>query len=334
MLEGLIRKLWEPLRERGRLKEDLAKLNERIARQRHRIKRLRESGGALKPRDAQAYGINPENMVWIFGSGRTGSSWLSRMMGELEGHTVWFEPWVGLLFDPYHLRLEDRKGQHFILSPRYKSTWLGSVRTFVMDGARARFPELGPDDYLIIKDPGGSVGAPLLMEALAESRMVLLIRDPRDVTASSIDANREGGWRYERRANRGNRPRHSDFSLPKNQNAYAARRATAYLKGVGKAKQAYDAHRGRKALIRYEDLRADAFETLKRTYSELEIEVDERELERAVEKHSWENIPEEEKGEGKFFRKASPGGWRDDLTPEQARIVEEITRPLLKEFYP
>src|SRR4051812_17436449 len=58
----------------------------------------------------EADGITPENVVWIFGAGRTGSTWLSQMMGELEGYTVWFEPWVGALFDPYHLRLEDRKG--------------------------------------------------------------------------------------------------------------------------------------------------------------------------------------------------------------------------------
>jgi Sulfotransferase domain len=52
-----------------------------------------------------------------------------------------------------------------------------------------------------------------------------------------------------------------------------------------------------------------------------------------VEKHSWEAIPETEKGEGKFYRKGTPGSWRDDLTPEQAQIVEDITAPLLKEFY-
>jgi hypothetical protein len=62
--------------------------------------------------------------------------------------------------------------------------------------------------------------------------------------------------------------------------------------------------------------------------------VDEGELVRAVEKYSWENIPEEEKGEGKKRRKAMPGAWRDDLTPRQVEIVEDITGPLLEEFYP
>jgi hypothetical protein len=270
-----------------------------------------------------AGGITPENIVWIFGAGRTGSSWLSGIMSELEGHTVWFEPWVGLLFDPYHLRLEDHKGQHFIFSPRYRKTWLRSIKAFVLDGADARFPEAaGAENYLIIKEPGGSVGASLLMEALPESRMVLLVRDPRDVVASWNDAHREGGWQDERRVER-NRP-----LVPVDV------RAQKYLENVGEAKKAYDSHKGRKALVRYEELRADTLETMRRICSTLEIPVEEGQLARAVEKHSWENIPEEEKGEGKFYRKATPGGWREDLTPEQVEIVEEITAPLLEEFYP
>jgi hypothetical protein len=72
---------------------------------------------------------------------------------------------------------------------------------------------------------------------------------------------------------------------------------------------------------------------MKRIYSSLGIPVGDEELARVVEEHSWENIPEEEKGEGKSFRKATPGGWREDLTPEQAKMVERITAPLLEEFY-
>ena len=42
-------------------------------------------------------GVRPENMIWMFGSGRTGSSWLSTMMEDLEGHARWNEPYVGEL---------------------------------------------------------------------------------------------------------------------------------------------------------------------------------------------------------------------------------------------
>jgi hypothetical protein len=53
---------------------------------------------------AEADGVNPENIVWIFGSGRSGSTWLSSMMGDLEGHALWGEPWVGALFGNYYYR--------------------------------------------------------------------------------------------------------------------------------------------------------------------------------------------------------------------------------------
>ena len=72
---------------------------------------------------------------------------------------------------------------------------------------------------------------------------------------------------------------------------------------------------------------------MKRLYATLGVPVDEGELAGVVHKHSWENIPEEKRGEGKFYRKATPGGWREDLTGEQARIVEDITAPLLQAFY-
>jgi hypothetical protein len=197
--------------------------------------------------------------------------------------------------------------------------------------AGAIFPTLSEDDYLIIKEPNGSMGAPLLMEALPESRMILLVRDPRDVVASSMDAKSEGGWNYEKNKTlylQGLRKPSSE-----DPDAFAKRRARRYLEGMSKAKEAYDAHRGPKVLVRYEELRSDTLGTMKRIYSTLGIAVNEQELERVIEKHSWESIPEDQKGEGKFYRKASPGGWREDLTPEQARIVEETARPLLEKFY-
>jgi hypothetical protein len=302
----------------------LGGMGSRVRAQKDRVLRwARRQAAGKRASLTGSGGVRPENIVWIFGAGRTGSTWLAAMMEELKGHSVWFEPWVGAVFDPAHLRLDERKGKHFILSPHYKKTWLGSIRNFVLDGANARFPEAaGQEKYLAIKEPGGSAGAPLLIEALPESRMVLLIRDPRDVVASWVDSRKEGGWR--------NEPGRGNMS----QEEMTNRRAKRYLENVGGAKKAFDHHKGPKVIVRYEELRADTLGTMRRLYSTLGVPVDDEALARSVTKHSWENIPEEEKGEGKFYRKATPGGWREDLTEEQVQVVEHLTAPLLDELYP
>lgn len=291
------------------------------------------AGTASSPRPADGT-IEPGRIVWIFGSGRSGSTWLSTMMGEIEGHALWGEPWVGTLFGNFYYRGVDKRkhdAPHFIMGP-HEEVWLGSIRNFVLDSAGAIFGGLSEESYLVIKEPNGSTGAPLMMRALPESRMVLLTRDPRDVVASYVDARREGGWNYEKNKERYSRGRR--VAADKDPLGFAEERARRYLQGMGKAKEAYDAHQGNKALVRYEELRADTLGTMKRMYSELGIAVDEGELARVVERHSWENIPEGKKGEGKFYRKAQPGGWREDLTPEQVEVVEEVTAPLLEELYP
>jgi hypothetical protein len=288
-------------------------------------------GALVEPTSADgksAGGVSPENMIWIFGTGRTGSTWLAAMMEEPEGHDVWFEPRVGTIFDPQ--RFQRHGGKHFILASQYKDVWLRSIRNFILDGANARFPELD-GGYLAVKEPGGSVGAGLIMEALPESGMVLLIRDPRDVVASWLDATRKGGWQTRRRGEGGRR---AESLAETNPNAFVRRHADAYLQHVGSARRAYEAHAGRKVVVRYEDLRADTLGTIKRMYGELNVPVEESKLAKAVEKHAWENIPEEEKGQGKFYRKATPEAWREDLTRRQVKTVERITAPLLEEFYP
>ena len=287
---------------------------------------------SLRARGEGAEGVRPENVVWIFGTGRSGNTWLSSMMGDMRGHATWREPRVGMLFGEFYFVNSfegQRKSNNFILGEGQRGTWLGSIRSFVLEGARSRFPNLGTTGYLTIKEQVGSVGAPLLMEALPESRMILLVRDPRDAVASILDASKEGAWHHERR--KGDPGWTS--SADEDPNSVVEERAMRYLKQVGGAKVAYDAHEGPKVLVKYEELRTDTLGTMKRLYSALGVPIDEGELSRVVEKHSWENIPEEKRGEGKFYRKAKPGGWREDLTPEQAETVERITAPLLAEFY-
>jgi LPS sulfotransferase NodH len=274
-------------------------------------------------------GVNPANIVWIFCVARSGSTWLAEMMGDLSGHKVWKEPRVGHLFGEFYVNTPKEKTQsaNFIMGEPTRNGWISAIRNFVLTGARHTFPFIKPDNYLVVKEPGGGVGAPFLLEALPESRMILLVRDPRDVVASSLDATRKESWQKWGGDSGG---RSLSDERPE---AVARRSAKKYLRNMENARRAYEAHTGPKAVVLYEELRSDTLETMRRLYSALGIEVNEKELARAVETHAWEAIPEDMKGQGKFYRKASPGGWREDLTPRQAKIVEDITAPVMGEFY-
>ncbi|MBA2533477.1 MAG: sulfotransferase [Rubrobacter sp.] len=330
----MVRRLKWPLRQLAKRAPAVANARNDLARRYHEVLlKGAEARGRLAPVETAPPGVKPENMIWIFCISRSGSTWLRSMLADLGEHKVWEEPGVGQLFGGFYIRAtrNKRASKDFILADATRKGWLKSIRKFVLDGARYAHPFLGPDDHLVIKEPDGSLGAPLLMEALPESRMVFLIRDPRDAVASALDAHKKGGWMYEVKDRS---VRKKDPLASRNPDNFVRIRSNLYLEQISRVREAYNAHRGRKVLVRYEDLRADTLGTMKRICSALEIPVPEGTLIRAVEKHSWERVPEQEKGEGRFYRKARPGGWREDLTPGQIDTIERVTAPLLDEFYP
>lgn len=295
-------------------------LQRELDRARKRISALQK-----QPRESETV---PENMVWIVGSGRTGSTWLGKMMGEPKGYALWNEPQVGSLFGRFYYEQGRHLGErkHFALGGD-RETWTLPVRRFILNLAVAKRPGVAgdPAKHLIVKEPNGSIGAPLIMEAIPESKMIFLVRDPRHTVASKLDGRRPGGWN--RRANEKGAPRVDEDTLAENL-------ARGYLRDISRTGEAYETHEGPKVKVRYEDLKDDTLVTMKGIYSALNLSLDEDELERVVAKHSWDNIPTEDKGPGKLRRKAKPGGWEEDLTPEQVESVEKVTAPIMSEFHP
>jgi hypothetical protein len=291
-----------------------------------RVARLR-GGPEGKER---ATGVNPANVVWIFCTARSGSTWMRSMLDDLLDGEVWEEPKVGRLFGEFYSRAKPTQlgRTNYVLGEPTREAWTAALRDFVMRTAWASHPTVTPERYLIVKEPGGAVGAPLLMAALPESRMVLLVRDPRDFAASVLDATRKGGWMQEGMDEWARR----DLESEKEVQRYLRALSRQYVRQMGNGKKAFEEHDGRKIMVRYDDLRTRTLDTMRDLCAALELPVTEQRLAEVVNKHSFENIPQRERGEGKFYRKATSGGWKDDLTPEQAKIVEDITAPLIHEF--
>jgi hypothetical protein len=253
------------------------------------------------------------------------------MMGEIDGHASWNEPLIGLLFGEFYGRFAashaKARPHDFVFGDDHRAQWAKLTSEYVLALARERFPGT---DRVTIKEPNGSVGASFLSAAMPESGFVLLVRDPRDAVASSLASHQKGGWLYEWN-DEGNR-RAWQGAPDEDPDRFVKGRANYYRTNVERAAAAHDAHRGPKAILRYEDLLANTEEAMRRLYSALRVRVGEEEVVRAVEKHSWRNIPLEERGEGKFNRRGEVGAWRDELTVQQARVVERKNAWLMQRF--
>jgi hypothetical protein len=96
----------------------------------------------------------------------------------------------------------------------------------------------------------------------------------------------------------------------------------AYERRVGSAR----------VMLRYEDLLADPAAQLGRVCDALGILASERRLAEIADRHAYDAVTDDAKGEGKEVRSAKPGGWRANLTAEEQRAMLEIMGGKLAEL--
>lgn len=114
-----------------------------------------------------------------------------RLLSGSLGARKWAEPRIGRMLAAFVDREGWRPSGEHLLSESQRHVFIAGVRGFVTSAAAARFPQ---DPLIIVKEPAGSAGAPLISEAVPESRLIAVVRDLPDVVASSLDGKQPGGW--------------------------------------------------------------------------------------------------------------------------------------------
>jgi hypothetical protein len=213
-------------------------------------------------------------------------------------------------------RVKHDKDSYFF-SDRYRDAWAPALRRLIVDrfDAQVRDTAEAAEPVVVVKEPGSHV-ADVLLSLFPGSRLVFLLRDGRDVVDSWLAAYRAGSWALDEGA----------FPVTESGRAALVRwQSAVWAFRTEVVQRAFDAHPPeRRVLIRYEDLMADACRELARLCAALDLDVSPARLAAVADEHAFEAVPAADKGERKEIRSASPGGWRENLTPAEHQIMHEV----------
>jgi hypothetical protein len=283
-----------------------------------------------------------DRLAWIFGSSRSGSTWLLRMLSSLDAVVPIDDPHLGHhlgVWRPISLawgaaehppdlttldRVKHDKDSYFF-SDRYRDAWAPALRRLIVErfDAQVRDTAEVADPVVVVKEPGSHV-ADLLLSLFPGSRLVFLLRDGRDVVDSWLAAYRAGSWALDEGA----------FPVTDEGRVALVRwQSAVWAFRTEVVQRAYDAHPpDRRVLIRYEDLIADPSRELGRIADVFPCDVAASRLAEVAAEHDFAAVPAADKGERKEIRSADPGGWRDNLTRAEHDVMHEVMGPMLAEL--
>jgi hypothetical protein len=251
------------------------------------------------PLSEEEEGLLERKVVWLFGAPRSGTTWLGTQLLSHQENINWNEPYIGNhLGPPEPVALgggEDWYRDDYFFSPRHKSTWSPALRKLILCRTYSQAWGLGKN--IIIKEPNGIAGAQVLLDCLPNSKVIFLLRD---VIESLVDAHGPHSW------NKGlsSRPLSTRARRLEAIQFYAESWKT-FMTAMWAAFRRHDP--GLRFLVRYQELRRNTLKELKAVYDFLNVRVGRGALRTIVDRYSFDNIPDSEKGPGKFTRAATTG---------------------------
>ena len=104
-----------------------------------------------------------------------------------------------------------------------------------------------------------------------------------------------------------------------------------WVKEMEILEKSYENHSSENRIkVKYENLRTNTITELEKIYKFIDISISKEDLQKIVEKYSFENIPDRNKGPGKVTRSASPGKWKENFSEEEQTIMNKIMGDALK----
>jgi len=276
-------------------------------------------------------------LVWIFGSPRSGSTWLAhdilrkekiRHLDEtmLGAHLGAFQDNPAIhwnLFKGHYkakfTRIIDRDRDDLFFSSKFDNSWKESLRIFILNRIKAQFGFTG-FNYVVLKAPNESHASDILMKCVPNSKLIFLVRDGRDV----IDS-RQGKYQNPGSMLRPETPDERKFRM--------SHFAVMWNLMTETTQKAYDSHNPNlRLLVKYEDLRLNPISQIDRIYKFLGYDISEEQIKNIADITSFENVPQEEKGDDKNIRKGKPGGFKEYFSDEELKILNKIMKDNLKKY--
>jgi len=273
--------------------------------------------------------ILERNLVWIFGANRSGTTWLALQIHQDNNYFL-DETLVGEHLGISIRKIDKMERQYdinlnrddYFFSTKYKKEWQFYLRKLIFNRIYSQFQDI--TKKVILKEPNSSVGADIISECFPMSRIIILLRDPRDILDSRVDALSEKGWSTKQGWNP---------ITEKNRIQFIERECLLWvqlIKILIKVRENH--HKDFQKTIKYEDLRENTSEVLQKIFSFLAISIDEKKLQNIVDELSYEKIPPSEKGEGKMVRAASPGKWKEHFNADEVAKMESIMGDTLNQL--
>ena len=273
-----------------------------------------------------------ENLVWIFGAPRSGTSWLGTQLLSYGTHST-NEPLIGMhlgfvLYRNVNLDrtidLFENEADYFF-SNRYKETWKYHLRKLILNRIYAQFNDY--DHPIIIKEPNGSLASDIISETLPKSKFIFLKRDGRDVIDSKIDSVKKDGWAA-KAYNLKTWPEDSQLKMEA-----LKQLCKMWVNTMNIILKAFKNHSYENKLeIKYENLRENTYNELQKIYNLIEIKVPDAQLKKIVDIYSFKKIPDDKKGIGKITRSASPGKWKENFSEEEKLLIQKIMGKTLQKL--